>query len=325
MKDNNTAIQWHVALKAPAGVKCQHIRQGLKQWQYDPKYTIDHWLRDRVSAQVWTSHIVANDDPPLCRADSHCGHSKTLVCWNDECVGWLIHSVPNWPTSFTLTNEGDVTLASIDEPEHEYGQSFVWLLLPKSVLSEIMHQLHIEHVHVYARCDEENVFEKGHLRRKHRTPILRKLNLSTSVFHVAKNAEWGGDLYDECCVPDFGGPCRVETWLRPKEEANKNSCNVVRVYWPSANIQYHEHLDHSKWAISDNPERPWVHIGGINRMKSQRQRGGGGVIIVDKDLWNAFDTLVAETDGGHPVKDVSHAWDASAAARRKLRHMHVEP
>ena len=53
---------------------------------------------------------------------------------------------------------------------------------------------------------------------------------------------------------------------------------------------FSETLDHSKWAISVNKD--WVFIGDLNRMHSQKNRGGGGILIRNnKQLWKAFNKL----------------------------------
>jgi hypothetical protein len=52
--------------------------------------------------------------------------------------------------------------------------------------------------------------------------------------------------------------------------------------------------DHSKWGIStDAAAAPnIVCIGDINRMTSQRKRGGGAVCILASNLWTALNTAI---------------------------------
>ena len=44
-----------------------------------------------------------------------------------------------------------------------------------------------------------------------------------------------------------------------------------------AGATWDEGQDHSKWAVSTSGAKPTVCIGGVNRMLSQRKRGGGTV------------------------------------------------
>jgi hypothetical protein len=46
--------------------------------------------------------------------------------------------------------------------------------------------------------------------------------------------------------------------------------------------------DHSKWAVSDI----YCFIGDLNRMDSQRKRGGGGLLIRHPDLAHGFKELI---------------------------------
>ena len=56
--------------------------------------------------------------------------------------------------------------------------------------------------------------------------------------------------------------------------------------------------DHSKWAVSQDQENPWVFIGDINRQgpHSQWLRGGGGVALKNKSLWTFFSNIIEDTE-----------------------------
>ncbi len=295
---------WSIALKAPAGLQCIYIEQGDTSWRADPGCDINSWVQSTVGSRSWTSHVLANDEPPGLKPDSSCAHSKTALFWNADEVGWLIHSVPKWPADFM---DGAV-IGDIPPAEQKFGQSFVWLVMPTRWLAEVLQQLQIEKVHVYASSEGAHVgdayaFPEGleallqpAAHHHHTDPTLHELHLSDTVVHVAKNSQWKKDLFDDYCTPTWGGPCIVETWLRPKEAPTSSSCNVVRLRWPDGS-GYHETSDHSKWAVSATRCRQrWVWVGGVNRMHSQWHRGGGGVIIRDSALWSAFDGLVVQTD-----------------------------
>ena len=46
--------------------------------------------------------------------------------------------------------------------------------------------------------------------------------------------------------------------------------------------------DHAKWAISLDRKRPWVCVGDINRMETQRRRGGGTACFASYKVWKTF-------------------------------------
>jgi deoxyribonuclease II len=55
--------------------------------------------------------------------------------------------------------------------------------------------------------------------------------------------------------------------------------------------------DHAKWGISVQSD--WVCVGDINRMISQRKRGGGTIALQNKTLWSALNatTLIVAPPG----------------------------
>lgn len=55
-------------------------------------------------------------------------------------------------------------------------------------------------------------------------------------------------------------------------------------------------VDHSKWAISANKENPFVCIGDLNRVNSQRKRGGQVTCQSNLDLWNIFSRSISSTE-----------------------------
>jgi len=61
---------------------------------------------------------------------------------------------------------------------------------------------------------------------------------------------------------------------------------------------YTETHDHSKVAvysgdtIAKETPMPWTFIGDLNRMESQKSRGGGGIVILDYALCKAYNALV---------------------------------
>jgi len=62
--------------------------------------------------------------------------------------------------------------------------------------------------------------------------------------------------------------------------------------------------DHSKWGVSLN-KGSYTCVGGINRMQSQRSRGGGTICLTDSDFWKALSGTVASTESCSGVKPVS--------------------
>lgn len=54
--------------------------------------------------------------------------------------------------------------------------------------------------------------------------------------------------------------------------------------------------DHSKWGLALDTTSNYVCVGGINRMQSQRQRGGGTLCFQNANLHSALLSCIATQD-----------------------------
>lgn len=94
-----------------------------------------------------------------------------------------------------------------------------------------------------------------------------------------------------------------ETWRRsPAEpsycmpEYRYNEINVKRIKLNDGTTWKYTN-DHSKIGCSEvNSSNKYVCVGGINRMYSQRKRGGGTLCFIHENLWHAFYSAFYETD-----------------------------
>ena len=103
----------------------------------------------------------------------------------------------------------------------------------------------------------------------------------------AKNSNWDSDLWEDLVAPGLDSGLIVETWMRGSEIGPcckpKYKYDVVDVETMDAlsadgatKIEWTEGGDHSKWAITTDGSNQ-VCVGDINRMTTQRDRGGGAV------------------------------------------------
>jgi hypothetical protein len=118
-----------------------------------------------------------------------------------------------------------------------------------------------------------------------------KIMLIENIWHIAKSKELNSDIYQDALTKIFNGDIFSETWMRPKREDTENVDNIEIIKWYDGTF-YSDSQDHSKYAFSKNPQSPFVFIGDMNNMFSQRKRGGGGIIIKDYRLWNSFFSLI---------------------------------
>ena len=268
---------FEVALKAPNGTRA--ICFDGEAWV---RSDIRTWLLTHLnSGPPWTNHMLYNDEPPDGPVHTSSGHCKGVLAWNDHGLGWLIHSIPKWPARFPHPGP-------IPDAECHFGQSFAWITLPIDRLADVARQLRVAGAHVYSDS-RATIAASTAGGACEDTSVIR---LASNLVHVSKNARWGKDLYDDLIVPYTKTACCVtETWSRPGQAPTAHVKRAVSMRWPDGTA-YHMHEDHSKIALALSPDDPWVFVGDINAMESQRHRGGGGVLIYDPALWRAMLSIV---------------------------------
>ena len=235
-----------------------------------------------------TSVVLYNDELPIHQwVGTGNAHSKGILVWSEKKIGWLIHSVPGWPQQWPCNQ--------IDQGHLLYGQSFVFLEseFSQKRLDEILSQLLVMEVKAYLAPEAYRVAFTYHSHKKETDPKqeIKTLCLTSSIQHVAKSRKWGKDLFEDYLVATFESQVLCQTWMKPGIPSSALVKNVKLLRWKNG-VEYQTSCDHSKYAISMNPDHKWVWIGDINRMESQARRGGGGLMIQDEGLWRAFHRIM---------------------------------
>ena len=87
-----------------------------------------------------------------------CGHCKGVVVWESNWMGWLVHSLPQWPCHDTSSPSGlgggggggrGPLLSPVQDKQTVKGQSFMWVVLPRAQLPTVVRQL--QHMQVSER------------------------------------------------------------------------------------------------------------------------------------------------------------------------------
>ena len=64
-----------------------------------------------------------------------------MVVWDGRTVGWLVHSLPQWPCHDRAAASGCGRLSPVQTAQTQQGQSFLWVQLPVAMLSVVLTQL----------------------------------------------------------------------------------------------------------------------------------------------------------------------------------------
>jgi len=263
-----------------------------------------HPLYEKSSSDL--AYVAYNDEFPSGTQSSSGGHAKGVIASDGETGYWLIHSVPKYPD---LTQSDFTWTASTI-----YGQTFLCVSLPHKTLDTLAGQIIEMHPHVYSsnmpsslESSSPNMASLSDGSRISTTVHDKMVSFKSSggqaFTSFAKDPKWDDDLYADLVQPNLKISMYVETWRRApfldsfcKKDGNYkyDTINVDAMTFPSNTFSYTQ--DHSKFGISTSEDSPYVCVGGINRMQSQRNRGGGTVCMKNKVLWAALNTVVDQVD-----------------------------
>lgn len=307
----DTAVAWCAAVKRPGCRQVLVVGSDTDgSWE---QADVDTWLQARLLHQGWRGWVCYNDDPPEINAGAKFGHCKGILAWSPTRLGWLVHSIPDWPQAFS-----DTTLSPLVPTSVKNGQSFVWVSLERTpeLTKEICRNVTMMNPCVYLASvtadEEKNVWPFGEARFGTSLPVPPSqppslIQLAPGMWHLAKHGGWsrtrqggrptGLDFYEDALAitHPFTGTWRVQTWLNGKADVDTfgstdNVDNVLQIRLPDSVLPHRTTKDHGKWGV--HRDRPLVVIGDLNRTSDQTKRGGGGIVIQDARLWDSFGRMV---------------------------------
>jgi deoxyribonuclease-2 len=245
-----------------------------------------------------TGCILYNDEMPdsVNRPDdANLGHTKGVIAFDTstKTAYWLLHSWPKFADP-----------QATKDPTPMYGQTYLCLTLDLSTASLLAAQManHQEPQTYFCRRadlpDSDALFKLMQPLQPDAPGDSNVIDLTTTggmAFKViAKNRKWNQDFWNGLVGPTLQADMDVETWIRGPIPPIADTDGVHKTFdvkfinlgalgvhwvWPETH-------DHAKWGITLQDE--WVCVGDINRMISQRRRGGGTVAFQNEILWKAL-------------------------------------
>lgn len=299
-----------------------------------------------------TGWILYNDEIPDGQTSLTLGHTKGVIGFDtDSNTGfWLLHSWPKFPTPEDTA-----------QPSPMFGQTFLCIALDLDVLRNLAKQMHhYQEPQVYSPRIPVRLPVDDPLRLLMNgisdndpagSDILDLKSPGGMAFKViAKNRNWGEDFWNDLVVDVIDANIDVDTWIRGKNVIPPNTDPSGR--FSVEDIKYitleevglpwawKETKDHAKWAVSEANQGNWVCVGDINRMISQRERGGCTIAFQHNALWDVLSRTdkfvipagsgLSEDDAQAMVRQASEtAWfdnaDKAARAHATTRTQRREP
>src|SRR5208337_3487484 len=291
-------------------------------------HTLDQIFGNPGASTGW---ILYNDEEPNGTTSFDLGHTKGVLGFDavSKTAFWLLHSWPKFPTPEDTA-----------QPSPMFGQTFLCIALDLDSARELAPQMHhYQEPQVYSPRIPTSLAVDDPLRLLTTgiTPNdpagTNTIELSTrggaKFLVIAKNRNWNDDFWNDLVVVEIKASIDVDTWIRGKnvipgstdpsgkykvEDIKFITLQAVGLPW-----EWKEVKDHAKWAISEEGQGNWVCVGDINRMISQRQRGGCTIAFKQNELW----AMLSETEKIVPPEGVSQA-EAKEAVVAAQKHVTQE-
>lgn len=261
-----------------------------------PGRTLEHLYQEDPDTSLF--NVMYNDEHPHGPTSFTRGHTKGLLFGDRLDSIWLIHSVPHYPP---FPNES----YAYPHTGQRYGQTAMCISIDSSNLDTVGKQLTFNNPFLYSTFIPQWLMKypqmvkasKGHHVKKapfFNTEIIKSKQGETFTT-FAKFTDFGKDLYADLVAPMLRVPLLVETWPNgPGKMPSRCDSpfiveNVDEMDFPEIqDDDFTTRHDHAKWAISLDKKKPYVCIGDINRMDTQRKRGGGTACFVSYKVWKTF-------------------------------------
>jgi deoxyribonuclease-2 len=259
--------------------------------------TLDSVFNNPGSTTGW---ILYNDEKPgdVPGADNGAlGHTKGVLAFDTvtKTGYWLLHS---WPKFAEPKAKAD--------PTPKYGQTYLCLSLTLDTLEQIaalmidyqQPQTYLNRVDCLNNNKTSPLYKLAQSVNPNATGDSKILDLKTAggiAFKaIAKNRLWNKDFWNGLVGPTLADDMDVDTWIRGPIPPVADTDGIHKTFdikyinlGPlGIHLAWPETHDHAKWGITTHSN--WVCVGDINRMISQRKRGGGTIAFQNSILWQGL-------------------------------------
>uniref|UniRef100_A0A0N5AHC8 Deoxyribonuclease II n=1 Tax=Syphacia muris TaxID=451379 RepID=A0A0N5AHC8_9BILA len=322
-------VDWFVAYKLPkpageaecSGTELLYADNAADNWQSPEDIksmqssvalTLSQYYKSLNDST--TFYMLYNDENPGAdRSDNSHGHAKGAIVFDKRSGFLLIHSVPHFPPPNTY----EYPISGLRN-----GQSFLCITFAAEELNTLAVQMHYTQPSIYQSQLPVYFATRYPLLQKviAMQRFQRKIKVFSSVKHLkslsgipflsfAKYKEYRKDLYADFVAPAIKQTLFVETWLNGPGDLS-SSCNTAYKVMNVLSIRlqnftFPSSKDHSKWAISNDDNEPYLCIGDINRQVSQTMRSGGTMCFQNKNLWKVFKKSIIKVEPCKTAKVIS--------------------
>lgn len=290
-----------------------------------------------------TGYILYNDEKPADAAgkdNGNLGHTKGVIAFDtaSKTAYWLLHSWPKFADP-----------KAVNDPTPKYGQTYLCISLDIGTASEIAKQMAIHQEPQTYLCRTPATLDKKDPLYLLTQPLPGNPPGDSNVIDVksigkmpfkviAKNREWDKDFWNGLVGPTLKEDMDVETWIRGPIPPIADTDGIHKTFDVKyinlgpmgAHWAWPETHDHAKWGITKHSD--WICVGDINRMISQRKRGGGTIAFQNETLWRGLSQsgLLLAPPGhsradAHTLLHGTHAPESEAPSKAKPARARPKP
>ena len=233
--------------------------------------------------QLWTpntNYVLYNDEPPYETSyNFSSAHAKAALMWDSTSAVAIMHSIPKFPVGPAESSEYIGLLPNA----WEYAQHVACVSVSIQDLPAFSASL---------KALNPQVYEGAFLT----TPSL---NSQTCQYHtvgdrmlITKPANYEVDIWSTCISQHFQTNLQVMSWIHGTMDGtvtNGTTTSDIAQITYSFGVTYTEWENHAKWAIG---AEPFVCVGDLNRVETQKVRSGAALCWKDPELWAAWNAIV---------------------------------
>lgn len=259
---------------------------------------------------AWNDEIPPVDENTLGSSNgysyeySETAHSKGIIVYDqNEGNGiYIPHSTPKYPA---IESNGVINI-TVAWGQRVYGQNYLCMSLDKENLEKVASGLLLTGVIVYYSSFTDTSAPNMYQLSQNVSASSSASDHATIPFNLGslpivgffKNPYFEtGFIFEDVMVPYLQDSLVVESWGRPYQDP---SCDLAGGYETDNVVSiklcndeegsWENKDDHSKWAITKN--KNYVCSGDMNRMTSQRYRGGSYFCFEDANMWSLLNGII---------------------------------
>lgn len=291
---------WSI-LKLPRGTNYYYYdvnnELSLSSHSLNATSLIDGGALAHTLQNLWSNpninYIMYNDEPPYqLEYNMTVGHSKGVWMWDTDNAVLLTHSIPKFPVGPKMATE----YIGLLENAWDYGQSMMCAEFSLSALKTALSALSEEIPLIYE--EQGSLLSIPNKITSSQNVVCNVQQLDNNYIMFVKESTDNVDIWSDCIAEYFETEMQVESWVHGELEGSYcppdvrfKTVDIKSVNFGDGN-EFVEYDDHSKWGLGVSP---LVCFGDMNRVVTQKKRGGSTYCWKDTTLWSNMNAIINST------------------------------